>query len=172
MTVSSNQSGCKASVSFAATATGIPMPTITYSVGNQAITSPSVFSKGTTTVTATASNGILPNATCTFTVTVVCGSGHYTVAQTRGRQETTGAGKLAISARPNPSNNYFTLDIRGNAAHPVTIRVTDLLGRMVSMWSSVNSNSTLNFGEKYLPGIYFVQAMQDNQVIILKLIKQ
>src|SRR5438477_2168182 len=101
MTVNANQSGCNASVSFAATATGSPTPTITYNIGNQAITSPAVFAKGTTTVTATASNGISPNATCTVTVTVVCGQGNYIVTQTQGRQEIM-SDKLSISAWPNP----------------------------------------------------------------------
>lgn len=172
MTVSANQSGCKASVSFAATATGIPSPTISYSIGTKTITSPNVFSKGTTTVTATASNGILPNATCTFNVTVVCGQSNYTVAQVPGRQEDLLPDKLSISVRPNPSTQHFTLSIKTNDYHPVTVRIVDILGRVVSAWSNISSNSTLSFGDKFLPGVYFVQATQANQVVTLKLVKQ
>jgi len=36
----------------------------------------------------------------------------------------------------------------------------------------VSSNSRLYFGDKYSPGIYFVQATQDNQMIVLKVVKQ
>ena len=172
ITVSSNQSACKASISFTSTATGIPTPTITYAIGNQTITSPYVFSKGTTTITATASNGILPNATCSFTVTVVCGAVHNTVAQTRGRQETLMQDKLSISARPNPSTQYFTISVAGNNSQPVTIEVTDMLGRVLSAWHNISAGSKLNVGEKYLPGVYFVRAKQDDQVVTLKLIKQ
>jgi len=62
---------CTSSQSFTVTAAGCPAPTITCKdQTNATITSPHTFSKGTTTVTCTASNGNAPDATCTFTVTV------------------------------------------------------------------------------------------------------
>ena len=54
--VNSEAKQCRAAVTFAATATGSPAPTITYKVGQVAITSPYFFPVGTTTVTATAIN--------------------------------------------------------------------------------------------------------------------
>jgi hypothetical protein len=51
--------------------TGTPAPTVVATIGATAITFPYNFPAGITTVTVTASNGILPNATRTFTVTVV-----------------------------------------------------------------------------------------------------
>lgn len=59
-----------ASVPFNVTATGSPTPTVTCRVGNTIITSPHVFPVGTTTVNCTASNGVAPDASCSFTVTV------------------------------------------------------------------------------------------------------
>ncbi len=61
---------CSASVTFAATATGAPAPTVTYKIGATVITSPHTFPTGSTTVTAEASNGVGDPATCSFTVTV------------------------------------------------------------------------------------------------------
>lgn len=171
MTVSANQNGCKASVSFAATATGTPTPAITYRIGNTAITSPYVFSKGTTTVTATASNGLAPDASCTFTVTVVCGGGPVTIASSDITEQPI-IDKLVVSARPNPSTHYFTLDIKSSNPRTVTVKIIDMLGRVVSVRSNVSPNSILHFGHEYGPGIYFVQAIQGNQVVRLKLIKQ
>ncbi|MFN0107260.1 MAG: FG-GAP-like repeat-containing protein, partial [Blastocatellia bacterium] len=66
----SNANQNSASVSFNITATGIPTPTVTCRVGNTVITSPHVFPVGTTTVNCTASNGVAPDASCSFTVTV------------------------------------------------------------------------------------------------------
>lgn len=65
----SDQNACSKSISFYSTATGIPEPTISYSIGGSKITSPYSFPVGITTVTATAenSNG---KTSCTFTVTV------------------------------------------------------------------------------------------------------
>ncbi|MCX6275153.1 MAG: HYR domain-containing protein [Bacteroidetes bacterium] len=57
---------CSAVVNYtAATASGTPTPTITYSQN-----SGTSFPVGTTTVTVTASNGISPDATCSFNVIV------------------------------------------------------------------------------------------------------
>jgi trimeric autotransporter adhesin len=55
---------------FAAVAVGCPTPTLTYKIGATVITSPFIFSAGTSTVDVTASNGVGTNATCSFTVTI------------------------------------------------------------------------------------------------------
>jgi len=172
MTVSSNTKGCRALVSFAATATGMPSPTISYKIGNTPITSPYEFSKGTTTVTATASNGVLPDAACTFTVTVVCGSVTPPVTMVDKNSQEVSADNLLVTARPNPSSNYFTLNIRSNSLHPVTVRILDVLGRVVSVKPNVSSNSTLYIGHQYIPGVYFVQVLQEKKIVTLQLIKQ
>ena len=172
MTVSSNQKGCKASVSFVASVTGIPSPTITYSIGNTVITSPYVFSKGATTVTATASNGVLPDATCTFTVNVVCGTVTSPVTVAEGQQQETMPASLSVTAMPNPSASYFTLNIKSSNPHPVTVRITDVLGRVVAVRSVIAANTSFNFGHQYLPGIYFVQVVQQKTIVTLKLIKR
>src|SRR5215471_2954727 len=63
---------CGQTVAFAATATGGDSPpVITYKLGGTNITSPFNFPVGANPVTVTASNGVLPNATCSFTVTVL-----------------------------------------------------------------------------------------------------
>ncbi|NOT60397.1 MAG: HYR domain-containing protein, partial [Acidobacteria bacterium] len=71
ITVSNEPGQCLASVSFTVTGTGTPTPTITCRIGALVITSPYSFPVGTTTVTCTASNGTLPDATCSFMVTVL-----------------------------------------------------------------------------------------------------
>jgi len=172
MTVSANSKGCKALVSFAATATGIPSPTVSYKIGNSPITSPYEFSKGTTTVTATASNGVLPDAYCEFTVTVVCGQVTPPVTMAdKNAQDITGD-DLLVTARPNPSANYFTLNIKSSNSHPVTVRILDVLGRVVSVKPEVSSNTTLYIGHQYVPGVYFVQVLQEKKIVTLQLIKQ
>ncbi|MES1215636.1 MAG: HYR domain-containing protein, partial [Bacteroidota bacterium] len=70
ITVDHEPNKCTASVSFSATGTGDPEPTVVYKIGNNVITSPYNFSVGVTTVNVTASNEIGPDATCSFTVTV------------------------------------------------------------------------------------------------------
>ena len=60
---------CTSTQTFAATV-GCPTSTLTYKIGATTITSPYAFPVGTTTVDVTASSGVVPNATCSFTVTV------------------------------------------------------------------------------------------------------
>lgn len=169
MTVSADQKGCKASVSFAATATGMPAPTITYRIGTTVITSPHVFSKGTTTVTATASNGVEPDATCSFTVTVVCGPVTTTEPVTEAREVI--ASPLVVTVRPNPSASYFILNMNSSDQAPVSLRVVDVLGRVVEAHSNVAPNGTSFIGHNYRPGVYFVQAVQGSRIVMLRLIK-
>lgn len=71
ISVSNDPGQCSASVSFSATATGCPLPTVTCrDENNVVITSPHTFPVGTTVVTCTASSPSGPDATCSFTVTV------------------------------------------------------------------------------------------------------
>jgi uncharacterized repeat protein (TIGR01451 family) len=49
---------------------GCPVPVVMTRIGATSITSPHAFPVGTSTVTGTASNGIAPDASCSFTVTV------------------------------------------------------------------------------------------------------
>lgn len=170
MTVSANQSKCSASVPLEATATGVPAPVITYRIGNTVITSPYTFPKGTTTVTATASNGVMPDAICSFTVTVVCGpTAPVTQAVTDARENI--IVPLVVTARPNPSASYFTLNLSSGEQEPLSLRVVDVLGRLVEARSNVVPNSTFTIGHSYRPGVYLVQAVQGRRVVLLRLLK-
>jgi hypothetical protein len=131
-----------------------------------------VFSKGTTTVTATASNGVAPNASCTFTVTVVCGGSAAVTATTDARAKEATIEKLSLSARPNPANQYFTLDIKSSDPRPVTIRVLDAVGRVLTTRSNLAPNTSLYIGHAYRPGTYYAQAIQGKEKVTLKLVKQ
>jgi hypothetical protein len=175
MTVNANLPGCKASISFAATATGVPAPSITYRIGNTVITSPYVFSKGNTTVTAIATNGVAPDASCNFIVTVVCGPRTNTITSAENRINTESVvikNKLALSATPNPSDHYFTLSVKSSTPLPFQVRIFDMLGRVVEVRSKVTPNSILFIGHNYRPGVYFVEAIQGKQIVTLKLVKQ
>lgn len=71
-TISTNNAAgqCAQTVSFAAVAPGDPAPVITYQLGTSVITSPYNFPLGTNIVTVTATNGVDPDAHCSFAVIV------------------------------------------------------------------------------------------------------
>jgi hypothetical protein len=72
ITVNNTLGQCEASVTFAATVTGVPEYTLlTYRIGIDEISSPHIFPVGTTTVTVTATNVCDKVVTCTFDVVVM-----------------------------------------------------------------------------------------------------
>jgi 5-methylthioadenosine/S-adenosylhomocysteine deaminase len=96
-------------------------------------------------------------------------------AMTQGinnRKETTKKGKLTVTALPNPSRNYFTINTSGGSENPLQMRITDILGRNVEMQKKIASNTTFRIGNNLQPGVYFVEVMQGIERQLLKLIKQ
>lgn len=61
---------CSRTVAFAANVTGAPVPTVSYKLGGVSISSPHSFAAGTNVVVVTATNGVPPDASCSFTVIV------------------------------------------------------------------------------------------------------
>jgi endoglucanase len=79
---------------------------------------------------------------------------------------------LQVTATPNPSTNYFSLSIKSNSNKSVNITVLDAAGRVVETNKNAAANSTLQIGSKLIPGIYFIEVLQDNQKQRIKLVKQ
>ena len=85
--------------------------------------------------------------------------------------ETTLTEGLEIAAMPNPSTSNFNVIIKGSNKSPVQLRVTDMFGRLVEHYESVNSNTMVVIGQRLKGGTYFVEVIQGQQRKILKLIK-
>jgi hypothetical protein len=81
-------------------------------------------------------------------------------------------GELKVEVYPNPSTAYFSIRITGVQGKTVQLRVSDAMGRMVEVKGGVAANSTQTIGHRYLPGVYFVEAVQDGRKVVVKCIKQ
>ncbi|MCU7550098.1 T9SS type A sorting domain-containing protein [Chitinophagaceae bacterium LB-8] len=79
---------------------------------------------------------------------------------------------LNVSAYPNPSAQYFNLNIQSSSNTPVTVIITDVTGRVMETKSGVASNSNLTFGHSYQPGVYLVQVVQGTEKLVIKLVKK
>lgn len=77
---------------------------------------------------------------------------------------------LAVTASPNPSSAYFSLQITGNQTEKLTLTVTDAVGRVVEN-KSVNSG-LVRVGDGYLPGVYVATVFQGAKKATVKLLKQ
>ena len=79
---------------------------------------------------------------------------------------------LRITAAPNPSSSYFVITVEGgDVAGKITIIVTNALGEIIERKDNVFTRS-FRIGTGYLPGAYFVHAVQANQKAGITLIKK
>jgi hypothetical protein len=79
---------------------------------------------------------------------------------------------LQAMAFPNPSRKHFTMLVQGKHDEPVSIRVSDIMGRIVEERKGISANGTLTLGAAYRPGIYMAEVWQGKEKVVLKLIKQ
>jgi hypothetical protein len=105
---------------------------------------------------------------------VVTGGATYTLKEQSGSRQTVQvkAERFSMQALPNPSVHQFRIVLQSNLEQPVTIRITDVLGRVVESRSNVAPNSTLQVGSTYRPGVYMIEAAQGNHRQTIKLLKQ
>ena len=80
-------------------------------------------------------------------------------------------GSLTITALPNPTAQYFKLNIKSSSKETLTIRVTDILGRILETKANIPANGSVQFGSYYRPGVYFAEIMQGKERKIVKLVK-
>jgi hypothetical protein len=82
------------------------------------------------------------------------------------------AAEMTLIARPNPSSSYFTLQLQGSPdAKSLRLKVTDMLGRTVEQRSNLGAGQSLQIGQDYKPGVYFVEVLQGSEKQTLKLVK-
>ncbi|GAA4447347.1 hypothetical protein GCM10023189_03620 [Nibrella saemangeumensis] len=79
--------------------------------------------------------------------------------------------ELNLKAMPNPSAGAFTIQVDGGSGGQMTMRVTDVRGRLIEQREQLPSNQTLTFGDNYSPGIYLLEVQQSNQRKQLRLLK-
>ncbi|MDQ3278667.1 MAG: PA14 domain-containing protein, partial [Bacteroidota bacterium] len=79
-------------------------------------------------------------------------------------------GQLSIKVLPNPSPSQFTLQVGAAAGERVTIRIMDMLGRIVETKTTA-ANTSVQVGSTYRPGTYLVQVVQGGEKVTLKLVK-
>ena len=86
--------------------------------------------------------------------------------------ETTKATALEVKVLPNPSSYQFTLKVESDKINEMmNLRVMDVLGKVIEIRTNVFAGQTLQIGNNYKPGVYFVEVTQGNNKKQLKLIK-
>ena len=95
-----------------------------------------------------------------------------TIAPETGNAAETGlTDGILIRATPNPSSNFFTLNIGGKATDHVSVIVTNVAGQIMNKFDGALKNSQLVFGQNYRSGSYFVRVVDGKETKVIKLIK-
>ena len=78
---------------------------------------------------------------------------------------------ISIKARPNPATSYFLIDVSSsNSTSKINLQVYDMQGRLMEE-KIIVANTTVRLGDRYINGVYIVNARQGNEQTHIKLIK-
>src|SRR5688572_1978989 len=81
------------------------------------------------------------------------------------------ANDLKIRIRKNPSHNSFHLDFLENFSGRIKIQIIDINGRVIENLEVAKGTTTVQIGENYNAGIYFVHLTNGMQNKMVKLVK-
>jgi uncharacterized delta-60 repeat protein len=79
---------------------------------------------------------------------------------------------VEVNAFPNPTQQSFTLQLKGSTNKPVQVRVLDATGKLVEVKQNMASNTPLSLGAAYKAGVYYAEVIQGNTRKVVKLVKQ
>jgi len=79
---------------------------------------------------------------------------------------------FSVSAFPNPTRNSFNIRVNTSGSEKVSLRVTDMMGRVVDLRDNIGANNQISFGEKFAAGVYYVEVIQGLNKRSFKLIKE
>lgn len=80
--------------------------------------------------------------------------------------------KFECKVMPNPSKDYFTIQIKSASNENITVNLLDINGKLISKLTAFYKNQSIRFGDNLRPGVYLVEVMQGTQRKIVQVIKQ
>jgi hypothetical protein len=80
-------------------------------------------------------------------------------------------GILTVVPSPNPSTSIFKLKITSANTDPITIRIFDIWGRVVSRLYNVSNNTSVTVGAFWRAGTYTVVTTQGTLKVVTRLVK-
>jgi hypothetical protein len=82
-------------------------------------------------------------------------------------------GDFNVTVLPNPSTNFFTIRVKSdNDNARLQMKVMDILGRIVERRSNLQNNQSVQVGDHYQRGVYFVEISDGRMKEVIKLIRQ
>ncbi|OLY93646.1 Por secretion system C-terminal sorting domain-containing protein [Cnuella takakiae] len=82
-------------------------------------------------------------------------------------------GRFEMVAYPNPSATNFNIQLQSdNARDKIMVRVLDMNGKVMEVYTNLSAQQVMHIGDKYVPGLYVVEMVQGPGRAQIKLIKQ
>lgn len=79
---------------------------------------------------------------------------------------------LSLKVVPNPASNYFQLKIESDKAdQKISLRITDISGKLIEVRNNLSANQTIDIGKNYFRGVYIAQIIQGARKKQVKLVK-
>jgi Secretion system C-terminal sorting domain len=78
---------------------------------------------------------------------------------------------LGSKITPNPSNQYFELQVTSASAEKIEVNLLDMSGKLITKLSALK-NKPLRFGDELKPGMYMVLVRQGQLQKTIKVVKQ
>lgn len=79
--------------------------------------------------------------------------------------------EFKVMVSPNPSNSEFRIQVNGKGTEPVSVRVMDLSGKIVTVSNTLLKGSVIRIGNELKPGTYIAEIMQGTNRQVVKLVK-
>lgn len=80
--------------------------------------------------------------------------------------------KPGIAVMPNPSSSFFTIQVESNNVQDkIQLRLFDVNGRQIELKENLQPGQRIQIGSNYKAGIYMAELTQNNQRVIVKLVK-
>ena len=78
-----------------------------------------------------------------------------------------------VRVYPNPSTNYFTLNIQtGNDKEKISVRLIDVAGRVMETRNDLSGSQVIRIGNNLKAGLYIAEIRQGNSTRQIKILKQ
>jgi uncharacterized protein (TIGR02145 family) len=86
-------------------------------------------------------------------------------------QQQNGLEEMQVKVFPNPTHDYFNLQINTLNQLPVDVSIIDAQGKLIKRLSA-KPNETSSIGNDLLSGIYLIKVVQGNQMKTVKVVKE
>jgi hypothetical protein len=80
--------------------------------------------------------------------------------------------KFECKVMPNPSKDYFTIQIESTSYEDIEANLFDVNGKLISKLTAIKKSQSIRFGDNLRPGVYLVEVKQGEQRKTIQVIKQ